>query len=232
MKFRGIGSLVLGLVVLTSCEKQASGDINKQIEQWVKDNPEIIMDSLMEFQRQEQERNRPQPEMVTQNRKELFEHAGSPVAGNPKGKVEIAYFFDFNCGHCARQSDTIKKVLEARKDVKVVYKNFPVLGPSSELAARAALAAHQQGRFTEYYSAVYQNRERSMEALEKIARDLKLNIDQWKKDFESDAVNAELAATRELAQKMRIGGTPFLAIAPDKVFPGRVDELANVIANM
>ncbi len=205
---------------------------DEKMKQWVMDNPEVIMESVMAYQRTEQERNQPQPAMVSQFRKELFESGGSPMAGNPKGKVEVAYFFDFNCGHCARQSDTINAVLAANNDVKVVYKNFPVLGPSSELAARAALAAHQQNKFKEFYSEVYKTRERSVEAFKGIASRLGLDVDQWEKDLESEKVQQELEATRNLAQKMKIGGTPFLAIAPDKVFPGRVDELKAVIESL
>ncbi len=227
MSFKWIS--LLGLVALVGCTAQVSDD---QLRQWVMDNPEVIMDSVMAYQRAEQERNQPQPAMVSEFRRQLFESASSPVAGNPKGKVEVAYFFDFNCGHCARQSETINAVIEANNDVKVVYKNFPVLGPSSELAARAALAAHQQNKFKEFYSEVYKTRERSPDAFKAIASRLGLDVAKWEQDMDSDKVNQELQATRDLAQKMKIGGTPFLAIAPDKVFPGRVDELKAVIENL
>jgi protein-disulfide isomerase len=203
---------------------------DKQIESWVEKNPEKIMNALMEFQKAQFEANQPKPEMVQQYASELFKNSSSPAVG--KGQIEIAYFFDFNCGHCARQSDTIKAVLAQTDNVKIVYKNLPVLGPSSELAARAALAANLQGKYTEYYSEVFKVREKSPNALKGIASKVGLNVKKWEADMNGDEVNNELRHVRELAEKMKISGTPFLAIAPDMVFPGRVDDLMGIVQSM
>ena len=89
--------LALGLVSV-SCTS------DKQIEDWIAKNPEKILKSVMEHQRAQQEANQPKSEMVTANSKALFEHSESPSRGN--GKIKIAYFFDFNCGHCKKQSET------------------------------------------------------------------------------------------------------------------------------
>lgn len=222
----------LTILAAMSLGLMACSPSGKDIEQWVKDNPEIILDSLMAHQQRMAEDNQPKPEMVSQYKKELFSSTSSPVRGNPKGKVEVAYFFDFNCGHCARQSETIQQVLEKKDNVRVVYKNLPVLGPTSEMAARAALAAHQQGKFNEFYKELYASRERSPESFKAIAQKLKLDVSKWEKDMESSAVEEELRNNRDLATKMKIGGTPFLAIAPDKVFPGRVDQLLQIIESI
>lgn len=211
--------------MLTGC---VSSD--EKIKQWVEANPEVIMKSLMDFQTKQQEANRPQPAMVTENAEALFKNASSPVRGN--GKVEIAYFFDFNCGHCARQSDTIKALMAKNNNVKIVYKNLPVLGPSSELAARSALSAHQQGKFYEFYEETYKTREKTPDSMKAIARKLKLDVAKWEKDLESEAVNSEIAHVRDLAMRMKIQGTPAIAIAPDKIFPGRVDQLAEIVESL
>ena len=211
--------------VLTACNPS-----DEKIKQWVEANPEVILKSLMDFQMKQEEANRPQPAMVRENGDALFRNAGSPVAG--EGSIEIAYFFDFNCGHCARQSETIKAVMAQNKNVKVIYKNLPVLGPPSELAARAALAAHQQGRFKDFYEETYKVREKTPESMKAIAQKLKLDLQKWESDINSEAVSQEINHVRELAGKMKIGGTPALAIAPDKIFPGRVDQLAEIIQSL
>ncbi len=222
--------LQLVLLTLTGLFLSACNPTDKQIEEWVKKNPEKIIQALMEHQKAQQEANSPKPEMVKENAKDLFEHTSSPRAGS--GKIKIAYFFDFNCGHCARQSETIKQVLAANKDVEVIYKNLPVLGPSSELSARAALSAHQQNKFHEFYTELYKTREKNPDSLKKIASKLGLDVKKWEKDMESEAVNNEITHVQTLAGKMKLNGTPAIAIAPDKIFPGRVDHLADLVKSV
>lgn len=226
MKKNYIKTLFASAIVLPALVACSASD--KAIEDWVTKNPEKIMKSLMDHQRDQQEANMPKPEMVKDNQKALFENSTSPSVGN--GKVQIAYFFDFNCGHCKRQGDTIKEVISKNGDnVQIVYKNFPVLGESSEMAARAALAAHQQGKYQEYYQELWETREKTMDQFKKIAQKLKLDVGQWETDMNSEKVVKELDHVRELAEKMKIRGTPFLAIAPDKIFPGRVDQLGEIV---
>lgn len=203
---------------------------DKAIEAWVEKNPEKIIASLTNYQRAQQEANQPKPADVKNNASDLFEYAASPRAGS--GTIKIAYFFDFNCGHCARQSETIKAVLEKHKDVEVIYKNLPVLGPSSELAARGAIAAHQQKKFMAFYQETYKTREKSPESLKKIAQKIGLDVGKWEKDLEGEAVSSEIAHVRQLAEKMKIGGTPALAIAPDQILAGRVDQLNEIIESI
>lgn len=203
------------------------GPSDKQIQDWVEKNPETIIKSLQGFQRKQQEDNQPKPEMVKEFSKELFENPGSPSVGT--GKVKIAYFFDFNCGHCTKQGETINDVLKKTKDVTIVYKNFPILAPSSEMMARATLAAHQQGRYKEFYDGLYKSQSKDEAAMEKVAKSLKLDVAKWKADMAGEAVTAELAHVRQLAEKMKLSGTPILAIAPDQIFPGRVDQLMEIV---
>lgn len=200
---------------------------DKQIEAWVEKNPDKIIAALTNFQRAQREANLPKAEQIKENADGLFSNAGSPKVGS--GSIKIAYFFDFNCGHCARQSETIKAVLEKNKNVEVVYKNLPVLGPSSELAARGAIAAHQQNKFKEFYQETYKIREKTNESLKKVAKKVGLDVSKWEKDLNGEAVNAEIAHVRDLASKLKITGTPFTVIAPDKVFPGRTDQLLEIV---
>lgn len=220
-------ALTLAITATFILSATGCGPNDKQIEAWVEKNPETIIKALQNYQRKQQEENQPKPEMVKQYAKELFENPGSPSVGN--GKVKIAYFFDFNCGHCAKQSETINEVLKNSKDVTVIYKNFPILAPSSELAAKAALAASQQGKYREYYLEIYKSEKKDEATMEKIAKSLKLDIAKWKTDMAGPAVQAELEHVRDLAQKMKISGTPLIAISPDKIFPGRVDQLMDIV---
>ena len=172
----------------------------------------------------------PKGEDVKANQAALFENSGSPKFGG--GKIKIAYFFDFNCGHCARQSQTMEAILAKKMDVEIVYKNFPFLRPDSELLSRAALSAHQQGKYKEYYKELYKTESHSKDSLKAIAKKIGLDVKKWESDLQSEAVTKEIAHVKDLAQKMKITGTPVIAIAPDKIFPGRVDQLEEIIQKL
>lgn len=219
-----VGALILGANI--GCAPS-----DKQIKEWVEKNPEAILKSVSDYQQKMQEENRPKPELVKEFSKELFE-SESPSISSGDGKIKMAYFFDFNCGHCRKQGETIADVMKKKEGIKVVFKNVPILSPTSETAARAALAAHQQGKYHEFYKELFASNERTPEAYMKIAKKLKLDVAKWEKDQSGDAVSSELARTRDLATKMKMGGTPMIAIAPDKIFPGRVDQLLEVVQHL
>lgn len=223
--FRFVTLAAAMAILSTGC-----GPSDKQIQAWVEKNPEIIIKSLQGFQRRQQEENQPKPEMVKEFSKELFENAGSPKVGD--GKIKIAYFFDFNCGHCTKQGEVINDVLKNSKDVTIIYKNFPILAPSSEMMAKASLAAHLQGKYKAFYDEIYKLEKKDEAAMEKAAKTLKLDVAKWKADMSGDAVKAELEHVRDLATKMKLSGTPLLAIAPDQIFPGRVDQLMEIVQKL
>ena len=214
--------LFFTLFLLTSCKSS-----DEQIKTWVEKNPDKILQAIIEYQKQQQSKNQPTSEDVKTNSALLFENSTSLRVGN--GPIKIAYFFDFNCGHCVKQSETIKDVLAKKSNVQVIYKNLAVLGPSSELTAHAALAAHQQGKYFEFYNEALKVREKNLKTLKAIATKIKLNVAKWEADISSDAVKNEIEHVNTLAAKMKISGTPALAIAPDQILPGRVDQLLEII---
>lgn len=224
------GWVLLAAMVLATTGMGCAASSDKQIKEWVEKNPDVIMKALMDFQKKQQEEGMPKGDDVKANAAALFENPGSPRAG--EGKIKIAYFFDFNCGHCAHQSETIEAVLAKKMDVQIIYKNFPFLRPDSETIARGALAAHQQGKYKEFYREIYKAKDRSEAGLAAIAKKVGLDVKKWTADTNSEAVTNEINHVRELAQKMKISGTPVLAIAPDKIFPGRVDQLEEIIKKL
>lgn len=222
--FTAAAAIAIG--VATACTPN-----DKQIKEWVEKNPEVILKSVADYQQKMQQENQPKGEMVSQYSKELFQ-SESPTTGPADGKIQIAYFFDFNCGHCAKQGQVIAEVLKRKDNVKIIFKNIPILSPTSETAARAALAAHQQGKYYDFYKELFSNHDRTPEAYKSIAKKLKLDMAKWEKDLNGEAVTGELTRTRELAMKMKISGTPVLAIAPNQIFPGRVDQLGEIVDKM
>lgn len=222
MKFAQLLIISITSLFLFSCKSS-----DEQIQSWVEKNPDKILNVLIDYQKKQQAQSQPTSSDVKANYAMLFENSTSPSLGS--GPIKISYFFDFNCGHCARQSEIIKEVLAKKSNIQIIYKNLAVLGPSSVLAAHAALAAHQQGKFHEFYNETFKIREKSPKTLKEIAKKLKLDVAKWESDMNGTAVQKEIAHVNELATKMKLTGTPALAIAPDQILPGRVDRLMEIV---
>ena len=141
--------------------------------------------------------------------KDLFRKPNDPVVGNPSGKVTIVEFFDYQCSHCASMAPVMQLILKANPDVRVVYKEFPIRGPVSEFASRAALAANKQGKYaTLNHALLSTNLSLSNETILDIAKANGLNMPKLQKDMDSLSVRKQINENIALAQRKRITGTP------------------------
>lgn len=139
----------------------------------------------------------------------LFRNSGDPVAGNPKGTITVVEFFDYQCGHCTVMAPVIANIIRANPNVRIVFKEFPVRGPLSVVASRAALAANKQGRYYPFNHALLNSQQRlSEETIFNIAKQVGLNTVQLKKDMNSAAVTNQIKNTIRLADDLGLNGTP------------------------
>lgn len=139
----------------------------------------------------------------------LFHHANDPIAGNPKGNVTIVEFFDYQCSHCSNMAPVIAAVIKSNPNVRVVFKEYPVRGSGSELASRAALAAHMQHKYYEFNHALLTtNHAMNENNLLDIAKSLGLNVSKFKKDMNSSSVRNQINANYTLARELNLTGTP------------------------
>ena len=134
-------------------------ELNKVIEDFIRNNPEVVRDTLIALAaREEAERKQIGLAMVRDD-------LGDPVMGNPKGKITLYEFSDYNCGYCKRVFEPIQKLLRDNPDVRLVIKEFPILSQSSLVAAKAAIAAEMHGKFGAYHIAMMTYRGRSPKRL-------------------------------------------------------------------
>lgn len=134
-----------------------------------------------------------------------------PAMGAVTPLVTIVEFSDFQCPFCSRLADTLHDVArEYRDEVKLVFKQLPLpMHPNAEPAARAALAAHQQGKFWEVHDALFANQKALGDAqLATYASATGIDMDRWRKDFQSDAIKAHVADDKALATALQIRSTP------------------------
>nr|WP_082708988.1 DsbA family protein [Marinobacterium profundum] len=159
-------SLVAGLALAdshattsTSTAPAASAPLEETFEQRVRDyilsHPEVVVEAFGLWQAQQQAQKQGQIKAtIAERRAEIFEDPDAPVGGNPEGDVTLVEFFDYNCPYCKKVAPVMAALAEADSKLRFVYKEFPILGPASDFAARAALAAREQGKYLELHHAL------------------------------------------------------------------------------
>jgi protein-disulfide isomerase len=161
----------------------------------------------------------------------VFDDPDSPVGGNPKGDVSLVEFFDYRCGYCKQVEPALDALLETDRQLRVVYKEFPVLGPDSVTAARAALASHRQGKYGVFHRAMMATKGQINDtAVFKVAGSVGLDIERLKRDMEAPEIDRMLKANLALAEALNIRGTPGFVVG-NEIVPGAIslDALKHLI---
>ncbi|MGE4248543.1 MAG: DsbA family protein [Parvibaculaceae bacterium] len=201
-------------------QKKELGDI---IRQYLLENPEVVRDAMQELERKQQmAEEAARSESLKAMSAEIFRSGDDLVGGNPQGKVTLVEFFDYNCGYCKRAFPDVMKMVESDKDLKLVMKEFPILGPGSVYAARAALASRKQGKYWEYHMALMAHEGRIDEAVaDQVAEASGLDVKKLKADMEAEEVAQVITRNMQLADTLKIQGTPAFII-DETVIPGAV----------
>ena len=132
-------------------------EISKLVRQYIKRNPEIILEALEDIQEQEKiQKEKEQRTQLKLNEKFIERDIDDPILGNLSGKIIVTEFFDYQCGYCKRMLKILLDISKAQHDVKIVLKEYPILGPVSTLAAQVALAAKKQNKYAEMHAAFMQ----------------------------------------------------------------------------
>jgi len=199
-------------------------EFDRRVHDYVMAHPEVIMESVNQLEARAREKAETDIQKVLQARAdEVLRDSDSPTGGNPRGDVTLVEFFDYNCPYCRRMAPVMIQAEEADPLLRVVYKEFPILGPNSTFAAKAALAAYKQGKYVQFHRALYEVRGAVDEsrALE-VAASVGLDVDRLKRDIEDPKIEASIRKNLALAQALRINGTPGFVIG-DQILRGATD---------
>lgn len=196
------------------------------VRDYILAHPEIIPEAMNRLQ------NREVTKLLESNRKEIETPFAGAVAGNPDGDVPVVVFFDYACPYCRQGHRDVARLAAADTGIKVVYRDFPVLSPASEEAAMASLSAAQQGRYSRFHDAMFENpgkvgRERTIA----MVRAAGLNEVRTAKDLDAPALKAEIKKNLDLGRALGLTGTPSYVIG-DRILSGAVgyDELKKAVA--
>ncbi|NOZ66949.1 MAG: DsbA family protein [Alphaproteobacteria bacterium] len=199
--------------------------INQMIRTYILEHPEILPEAIQILQ------NRSKKAKLAQNYTALYEDGFSYVGGNKNGDVTMIEFFDYNCGYCKRALKAVERLKKEDKNLRIVYKEFPILSESSYTAAKAAMAAIKQGKYEEFHVAMLSNSGKLTEdRIFEIAKETGLDVKQLAKDMTSPIMERNIKINHNLAQALDITGTPGFIIG-DTIVPGALpyEELVKLI---
>jgi len=217
---------------LSPAQKEA---VEAIVRDYLRAHPEAILEALEELQqRTEAEQQERARQSLVDRRNELHNDPATPIAGNPKGDVTLVEFFDYRCGYCKSVSVTVAEVVRQDGNVRLVLKEFPILGPASVTASRAALAAWtlDRSKYMAFHNAMMANPGNLTESrVLQLAAGQGLDTDKLSKAMAAPEIDAALQRNLDLAKSLDISGTPGFVIG-DRVVPGAIgaDDLKSLIA--
>ena len=203
-------------------------NINEQqikniIEKYILENPEIIIESLEKFTANQKEKEKKSFVNILNNFYDTKVYESLPRIGNIDSKLIIVEFVDYNCGYCKKTLSTISKLMKNFDNIQIVFIDYPILSESSEIAARASLAANEQNAYFEYHTILLNNTKSINEnILYKIAKELSLDIEKFKKDMSSEKIKNNIIKNIKFANSLKIRGTPTFIIGK-QILPGAYD---------
>lgn len=217
--------LTVCLPMAASGETLSEDRVRELILETIRENPEIVMEAVAILERRQANAQAEARAQALNAERDLLERdPNAPVLGNPDGDVTIVEFFDYNCPYCRRVKPEIEALLAADPDIRLVYREWPILGEGSVFAARAALAAREQGLYEEFHWALMGMSGRAEEAtVMRVAEDVGLDLAQLRRDMEAPEIEEHIATSMRLTQTLGFSGTPSFVIG-DALVPGLVEQ--------
>jgi len=207
--------------------------VSAAVSEALRSNPEMVVEALQSMQqRQGQMEQIRAREAIAANRMALEQDVNSHVGGNPSGDVTLVEFYDYRCPYCRQAQATVNELLKSDLNLRLVYKELPILGPESMIAARAAVAARSSSFFPTFHEALMNAPSPITEAaVLKIAGSVGINVSALELEMRKPEVEQIIAANHTLAQEIGINGTPAFVIG-DMLLPGVVElaELKQLLA--
>jgi protein-disulfide isomerase len=232
------GTVTTGAHAAESFSDAQKSELGQIIRDYLIKNPEVLQEAFIELDRKQKSAEADaQKKTLAAVGAKLNSAEEGIVVGNPKGDVTIVEFFDYNCGYCKKAMADIMEMMKADPKLRVILRDFPVLGPDSLDASLVALAARNQfsgDKYMEYHTALLTSKGRigKDRALD-VAKELGADMDKLKKDLESGEPRKLVDSTIRIADALKIGGTPTFVVG-DSVIVGAVgkEPLSEAVSNI
>ncbi len=189
----------------------------------LRENPEVIVEAIQAYQLREQEAEQTARLETLESRwSEIAKTGDDPVLGNPEGDVTLVEFFDYRCGYCRRAYPDVRALHDNDPNLRIVLKEFPILGPESVFASRVSLAARNQDQFADFHAAAMEAEgQLTEERVLEIARDVGLDMERLRRDMDDPEIQRIIDSNYALAETLGIRGTPAF-VTRGEIIPGAV----------
>jgi len=217
-------AIIFGIAPLAShADGLSEARVKALVLEAIRENPQIVLEAVEILRLQETETQaQAQANILTDQRQLLENDPNAPVLGNPDGDVTVVEFFDYNCPYCRRAMPVVQEMLDFDPEVRLVYREWPILGDGSVFAAKAALASRKQGKYEEFHWAMMGMNGRAEEAsVLRVAKEVGLDIEMLLGDMEGDDIKEHIATSSRLTQALGFSGTPSFVIG-ENLIPGLV----------
>ncbi len=203
------------------------GDIEKIVHDYLVAHPEVVQEAITELEKRQQAADAEKHKaVVKENAQALFNSPDQVTLGNPSGNVTFVEFFDYNCGYCKHAMSDMLTLMNNDPHLKVVLKEFPVLGEGSKEAARVAVAVRMQDnsgkKYLEFHQKLLGGRSHADGARAlAVAKEVGLDMDRLQKDMKSPQIEKTIQQDYKLAEALGLNGTPSYVIG-DNVIVGAI----------
>jgi protein-disulfide isomerase len=223
-----LAALVLsGVALMPAWADEFTGAQRAEIVTIVRDalkkDPTILRDAVLALQSDDGERDKVANRAAVASARDALVTPNDPVGGNPRGSVTIVEFFDVRCPYCRKLEPEMAAFLASDHDVRLVYKDLPILGPASVIGTKALLAARKQNAYEKLREAVMRMPpDITKTAIEAEAKKLGLDAPRLLRDMDDASIQEQIEANLRLAHLLNIQGTPAMVIG-NELLPGAVD---------
>ncbi len=222
---RLIAALLLTATPVMAFDIQAMSDTEKAafgeaVREYLMANPEVLIESINVLEeRRAAESVQNDSQLVAANREAIFNDGHSWVGGNPDGDLTMVEFIDYRCGVCRRFNQEVHDLVAADGNIRLILKEFPILGQDSEASSRFAVAVKQIAGDDAYMKAhdelITLRGPATLEALKEVADRIGVDGEAIIKHMNTEDVTTVLRENRQLAERMAIQGTPTFVIGDE-----------------
>jgi protein-disulfide isomerase len=212
-----------GAVVAPAFTSQQQEALGGLVKDYLLKNPEVIQEALVELdKRQKDAEKAAQKKAVGEFAESLRGSTRNIVLGNPDGDVTLVEFFDYNCGYCKKALSDIRELLKSDPKLRLVIKDFPVLGPDSVEASLVALAAKLQLKpeaYWEFHQKLLETKGKiGKERALQVAREVGADQARLIKDLESVEVQGAIEEAMRIGDALKLQGTPAFILGDEIIF--------------
>jgi protein-disulfide isomerase len=225
-----VAALSLFVVSTAGCAEARKSDdaFGAKVKAYLMAHPEVIQEAMeaLEARRQAEETLKAR-KSIGEHKAELFQKAGDPTLG--VGPITVVEFFDYRCSYCKAAAPRIPDLVAKHPNIRIVFKEFPILTPISRTAAAAALAAAKQGKYLPVHLGLMAEKALDEAAIDRVLKDKGVDLDRAHADMASPEIKKALEDNRELAHAVGVDGTPGFIVG-DKMIGGFLeDDILNAV---